>query len=168
MIVDIKNRNGKRKIMYIYEYDRDRNNIFYIAVETRVGVRMHFHNCMELIYVLDGEAVAHIDDVTYPLTSGQLCAVSCFSTHYYENLRDGQYMVCLVPRRYFRDYESIFNVNSFRTPIVDDIGDKPFLNILRIMENIINDRNVFGEPMSNVTERYRETQLYFLVCSLTK
>ena len=43
--------------MYIYEYDRDRNNIFYIAVETRVGVRMHFHNCMELIYVLDGEAV---------------------------------------------------------------------------------------------------------------
>ena len=36
--------------MYIYEYDRDRNNIFYIAVETRVGVRMHFHNCMELIY----------------------------------------------------------------------------------------------------------------------
>ena len=26
-IVDIKNRNGKRKIMYIYEYDRDRNNI---------------------------------------------------------------------------------------------------------------------------------------------
>lgn len=162
MIVDIKNRNGKRKIMYIYEYDRDRNNIFYIAVETRVSVRMHFHNCMELIYVLDGEAVAHIDDVTYPLTSGQLCAVSCFSTHYYENLRDGQYMVCLVPRRYFRDYESIFNVNSFRTPIVDDIGDKPFLNILRIMENIINDRNVFGEPMSNVTERYRETQLYFL------
>lgn len=51
--------------MYIYEYDRDRNNIFYIAVETRVGVTMHFHNCMELIYVLDGEAVAHIDDVTY-------------------------------------------------------------------------------------------------------
>ena len=36
------------------------------------------------------------------------------------------------------------------------------MNILRIMENIINDRNVFGEPMSNVTERYRETQLYFL------
>ena len=26
--------------MYIYEYDRDRNNIFYIAVETRVGVTM--------------------------------------------------------------------------------------------------------------------------------
>lgn len=84
--------------MYTYEYDRDRNNVFLVADEATVGVKKHFHNCMEFIYVLEsGDAVAHIDGEVYRLASGQVCAVSCFSTHYYEQSRPGKYIVCLVP-----------------------------------------------------------------------
>ena len=80
--------------MYTYEYDRDRNNVFLVADEATVGVKKHFHNCMEFIYVLEsGDAVAHIDGEVYRLASGQVCAVSCFSTHYYEQSRPGKYIL---------------------------------------------------------------------------
>lgn len=149
--------------MYTYEYDRDRNNVFLVADEATVGVKKHFHNCMEFIYVLEsGDAVAHIDGEVYRLASGQVCAVSCFSTHYYEQSRPGKYIVCLVPRRYFREQESLFNVSSFRNPIIDDAGNQPFLHLFEMLKNIANERDVFGAPMEPGADSYTEKQLHLL------
>ena len=148
--------------MYVYEHHRDKNNDFLIETEMNISEKKHFHNCMEFIYVIDGDATAHIDDETYQLTSGQLCAVSCFSTHYYEGSRSGQYIVCLIPRRYFREYESFFNANSFKNPILTDVGVTPLLSLFQMMKNVYADKNAFGEPTNSLSKNYKETQLYFL------
>ncbi len=120
--------------MYFYEFNRDKNNEFIVSTEPSVSPDKHFHNCMEIIYIIDGATTAHIDGEIYNLSSGQLCAISCFSTHYYENCREGQYIICLIPHRYFREVEEVFNTNSFANPVIDDVGNKPFLSILRILQ----------------------------------
>ena len=149
--------------MYIYEFDRDRNNAFLVADEKTIGKKKHFHNCMEFIYVIEsGDAVAHIDGEAFPLSTGQVCAVSCFSTHYYEQSHPGHYIVCLIPRRYFREVESLFNVNSFHNPIIDDVGEKPLLNLFAILKNIANGRDIFGAPIDHTSDSYTETQLHLL------
>lgn len=153
--------------MYIYEYDRDRNNVFLVADEERIGEKKHFHNCMEFIYVIEsGNAVVHIDGEIFPLSSGQVCAVSCFSTHYYEQDRSGKYIVCLIPRRYFRELESLFNVNSFHNPIINDVGEKPLLSLFQILKNLANERDIFGVPIEHPTDSYMETQLHLLASYL--
>lgn len=148
--------------MYTYDCNQDKNNAFSIAVDSVIGGEKHFHNCLEIVYVLNGELDAHIDGEVYHLTSGQLCAVSCFSTHFYENCKEGQYYLCLIPCRYFREFESIFNANSFCNPIVTDAGEKPFLFVLRSMFYLLNGADVFGNPIGQNRENYRESQLHFL------
>ena len=148
--------------MYNYEYDRDKNNRFVIAYEESLCSEKHFHNCFEIIYVIDGEAVAHIDDIEYRLSSKQLCIVSGFSAHYYETIQSGKYIVCLIPPRYFREHIQVFNENSFKNPIISDIEIKPILNILQQAKSINQNLDIFGCPSENITEKYKEEQLHHL------
>ena len=60
--------------MYIYEHDRDKSNDFIAEIEVTVSPKKHFHNCMEFVYVIEGEALAHIDNEVYKISSGQMCA----------------------------------------------------------------------------------------------
>ena len=149
--------------MYTYEFERDKNNDFIISIDDDLSFNKHFHNCMEFIYVIDGEADVHIDDESYQLSPGKMCAVSCFSAHYYEQKRQGQYLVCLIPVRYFRESSKIFNSQSFVHPILDDTGTKPFLSVFRMMKNLIDGYDVFGEKKDDISEKYLEIQL----CSLS-
>lgn len=148
--------------MYNYEHGRDKNNIFVAKTEKELSDKKHFHNCIEFIYIIDGEAIAHIDDIEHKLSSGQMCAVSCFSPHYYETIRSGQYTVCLIPRRYFREYDAIFNANSFKNPVIDDGAAKPLFSIFRMLENICSNCNIFGSETDNFTEKTKNEQLHHL------
>ena len=149
--------------MYTYEFNRDKSNTVLIADEPRVGITKHFHNCMEFIYVLEnGGAVAHIDGEVFPLSAGQICAVSCFSTHYYEQERSGHYIVCLIPRRYFRELESVFNASSFRNPILEDNEDRSLFHTIRMMQNIADGKDLFGAELPDDAGTYAETQLHLL------
>ena len=149
-------------LMYTYEFERDKSNNFIISIDDRLSPNKHFHNCMEIIYIIDGEATAHIDGEMYELSSGQMCVVSCFSTHYYEQKRAGQYGVCLIPIRFFRESASIFNSKSFIHPIINDIGSKPLLHVFHMALNLSCDRDIFGVEQKKYTEKYIETQLYYL------
>ncbi len=148
--------------MYNYEHERDKNNVFLANYEKALGVKKHFHNCMEFVYVIDGEAIAHIDDAEYRLTSGAMCAVSCFSPHYYETLKDGTYLVVLIPHRYFRDYDSAFNAKTFTHPIIADNEAKCLLNILQMAVNLCAGQNVLGETSDKLTDEFKASQLHFI------
>lgn len=152
--------------MYNYEHERDKNNVFLASHEKSLGVKKHFHNCMEFVYVIDGEAIAHIDDVEYRLTAGSMCAVSCFSPHYYETLREGTYLVSLIPHRYFRDYDSTFNAKTFTNPIIADNEQKCLLGILQMAENLCEGHNVLGTDQIQLTEEFLNSQLHFIASLL--
>lgn len=147
--------------MYVYEFNQDRSNSFYMEIQSTLNPEKHFHNGLEVVYVLNGDVTAHIDGEIYHLVSDQLCAVSCFSTHYYEKCKEGEYVFCSIPNRYFREYQDVFNANSFCNPVVTDVGEKPFLGIFRNIENALCDRNVFGNPTGAQSDHYRESQLHF-------
>ncbi len=149
--------------MYSYEYKRDKNSVFTIAVESSISTHKHFHNCVELVYAIDGEATVKIDGVDYTLSSGEMCAVSCFSTHYYVTQREGSFIVCLIPRRLFSGYESQFNTNCFKNPIIKDNKEKFLLNLLQAILNLYGKCNFYGENDSGYSPNYAENQ--FLIFS---
>ncbi len=149
--------------MYDYEYYRDKDNRIIIDYQEGLDAgNKHFHNCIELIYIISGEAVAHIDEMEYRFSSGQICAVSCFSTHYYETVQTGQFIVCLIPRRYYREMDHIFNNNSLRNPVITDSGTKPILNIIQQIRHILYNQDIWEESPQQYTEKFKELQLFYL------
>ncbi len=148
--------------MYSYEYNRDKANVFNIALESTVSTHKHFHNCMEFIYAIDGAAELHIDGRDYTLSGGELCAISSFSPHYYVTKREGKFIVCLIPRRFFREYESVFNVGCFKNPVLKDNGDKAILNIFKILLDLAGGRDIYGEKSKPSFSGEAEKQCIFL------
>lgn len=148
--------------MYRFEFFRDRQNMICLEEREELAKEKHFHNCIEFIYAIDGEACAHVDGTEYRFSSGQICAVSCFATHDYEIVRNGRFLVCLIPRRYFREHDHIFNNRSFQRPIVSDGASQPLRAIFDQIRCIAYDRNIWGEPLDKVDPDYQEQQLYHL------
>lgn len=148
--------------MYVYEHDRDKTNEFLLEIESSVSEKKHFHNCMEFVYVIEGSTIAHIDGEIYKLSSGQLCAISCFSTHYYEKTTNGKYFVCLIPRRFFREYEAVFDSNNFKNPIIDDVSPNPIFYVFKMLYEISHSRDIWGSNTNNSNNKYAETQLHYI------
>ena len=44
-----------------FEFHRDKENRIVCEPRETIGNDKHFHNCMEFIYAIDGEADAYID-----------------------------------------------------------------------------------------------------------
>ena len=145
-----------------YEYHRDRNSLIVIDYRESLSGSKHFHNCIEFIYIISGDVIAHIDETEYHFSSGQMCIVSSFSTHYYETLQTGQFIVCLIPRRYYRETDSIFNNNCLQNPVITDSGTKPILNIIQQIGRIITNEDIWGESAEVYTEKFKELQLFHL------
>ena len=145
-----------------YEFFRDKVNRVVIELRDFLGDEEHFHNCVEFIYAISGEAIAHIDGREYRFSSGQVCVVSSFSTHYYEKITDGEFMVCLIPRRYYRENDHIFNNSGFKNPIITDAGNKPLLNLIYQAKNIAKSKDIWGTPENYNANDYTELQLYHL------
>ena len=124
--------------------------------------KKHFHNCIEFVYVIEGKTLAHIDNEVYTLTSGQMCAISCFSTHYYEKPDDGKYFVFLIPRRFFREYEMLFDASSFKNPIITDLAPRPILNVFYMAYNVAHFRDVWGNEAASKNKTFAEAQLQYI------
>ena len=151
-----------------FEFHRDKENRIVCEYDDAIGDDKHFHNCIEFIYAIDGEADAYIDGIEYHFSSGQICAVSCFATHYYKTTRNGTYLICLIPRRYFRESDRIFNNNSFQNPIVTDSDPSPLLHIFQQIQNIAYDRDIWGNPVGSISADSKDSQLCHLSSYLVR
>lgn len=151
-----------------FEFHRDKENRIVCEPRETVGKDKHFHNCMEFIYAIDGEADAYIDGIEYHFSSGQICAVSCFAIHYYKVTRNGTYLVCLIPRRYFRESDHFFNGNSFKNPIVTDSDPHPLLHIFQQIQSIAYHRDIWGNPTGSISVDSVDSQLCHLSSYLVR
>ncbi len=145
--------------MYTYEFQSDRDNKFAFKYYDYVGDFKHFHQCLELVYVMSGEATAYIDDQPYHISAGQLCVVTPFTSHYYETIQKGNFIVILIPHRYIREYKNLFNAKKFKSPIITDTADKPILTLLNMFNNVTHDKDILGNRSSGTSPLYIEDML---------
>ena len=55
----------------------------------------HLHKDLELVYVVEGKAIATVDHKRYTLKSGDLFVSFPNQIHYYDNLESGEYIVAI-------------------------------------------------------------------------
>lgn len=120
-----------------YEIYRDFNdNLYYYR-----GINFchaHFHQQLEIIYVLNGEIEVSINHKNKKLCKDQLAISDCFDTHAYRNNKEKSF-VLIIPFQYLKKYTNFMLEKQLSTNFILDQQEAK--QIKKAMEDIIQNMN---------------------------
>lgn len=93
----------------------------------------HFHDSLEIAYLLSGKATACIDGQTYDLQAGDMTVAMPNAIHSYFNESGVNAHLLIVPRRYTDAYEAILHENTVATA---KISAERSADLRRLIEQI--------------------------------
>ena len=124
-----------------YEAYRDTENTFQIAHRSDFSFNTHFHSCMEILFLLEGEYRLTINAQSFIVKAPATILMDCFDIHSYEKLSpqsDG--ILLLIPQKYLIDHlnhkgNAYLNGNVLTNPsICQDI-----YHLIALLEKNVND-----------------------------
>ncbi len=132
----------------MYTSFRDSQNVIVADLNHVLTTDKHYHNCIELIYVIEGKAIAYIDEKEYSLNAGEMIAISSFAVHYYKSYDGGKYLIILIPHRYFSSAEPLLSKNSFTNPVIRDSKNREFFTLLDFLYKIKHGESIIKNDFS--------------------
>lgn len=110
---------GEQKMEY-YESHRDMMQMS-VATESRHSVCLpHFHNCIEITYVLDGAMDVLLNDQELTVHKGEVLLCSAFDIHSYRDSRYHHTIVVIIPPAMVPSVSKTLLSRAFEKPIVTD------------------------------------------------
>lgn len=79
-----------------YEHESSETRHLFFKTDDIVLHIPSFHESHELIYVIHGKILAHIDDKTFSMSDGDICFVNKNQVHFYEKQTAEISVICLV------------------------------------------------------------------------
>lgn len=79
----------------------------------------HFHDSIEIIYLLNGSVRAIIGGKEYHMHKDSLCIVLPNFIHAYDNERDIDGYSMIIPRRYLGTFSGLLDTNTVVTPVIE-------------------------------------------------
>ena len=113
------------------------------TVEAFLSPQPHLHKEIEMIYVKEGEAIAHADKNCYRITEGDLFITFPNQIHYYENSIAGKYGLFIISQDAFFCFK-----NKFKMFIPD-------CNVINVHRE--SDINEYIKKAVNSDGEYRDT-----------
>lgn len=98
----------KNEINMEYEAERDVDHTVNCVYRTVDCVYPHFHQSIEITYLLRGKVDFYIGGEKYPVEAGQIAFVPSYCTHGSRNEGGGEEsfaVVLIVPRKYYEEFE---------------------------------------------------------------
>ena len=102
-------------------------NSYFIVQENILYPEPHLHKEIEIVYVIDGYAMAFCDNSQYPISTGDLFITFPNQVHYYENATVGKYLLIIIAPEVIYGLKDIFYDNI------------PQSNAVRLNEYLIFD-----------------------------
>lgn len=99
-------------------YERVRDNIDFIYYfEGANKCLPHFHQHLEMLYVVSGSQIVHINDITAEIHAGEMCVADSLDVHYYEK-SEAITRVLVLPQRLLRDFNNFRKSKTFQIKII--------------------------------------------------
>lgn len=134
------------------QYNLNEEDIYqrmYFKKDDALGIAPHFHDSVEMIFILEGEAIAYVDGKEMLLKPGQICYVESYKTHCYKQVSDKIMAYVLVLSR---DYITIFRENypslTFESFLLDINKNKPIFEFLDYWFERRNNLYIFNCGMA--------------------
>lgn len=120
-----------------YEFHRDYNNNIYCFKGINY-CNKHFHQQLELLYVLEDQIEVCINNKNKILKKNQIAISDCFDNHtYYFNNKKS--MVLIIPLQYLKKYSNYMLNKQLATNYI--LEEEKTLQIKKILEAIYENQN---------------------------
>lgn len=115
-----KNYNFQLQNNLYYQASATSTNHLFFKLEPHLLESNHFHDSIEIIYMVKGKAEAHIDLSSYVLKPGKICIVNPNQPHFYKKLTKEISAYVLVVGHSFSHHLRESNPNFSFTNFLDD------------------------------------------------
>ena len=96
-----------------YEEFRDRSDAPACWVSTILQCPLHFHSCIELVYMTKGEMVAYVDGKTLQLSQDDLLLVPSYALHQYTTTETAKALLLILPTDFIPSVKKMLHKQSF-------------------------------------------------------
>lgn len=100
---------------------RDRRN----GGQGRLQCIPHLHRELELVLMLEGEAVAYADSVRSTLMPGDVFLSFPNQIHYYETIGPENYLLFIIKPDLIPEFTDLFHMGTPQSPVIRGIGNEP-------------------------------------------
>lgn len=128
-------------IIHRQQFDLQFTLRFDLIDDVNFYMPFHWHNHIEIIYILDGQMQVKIEDKTYKLTSDSVGIINSEKIHSTKLLGRTKYFLLQVPLSAFNQVENDTNFFLFNEYISKEHSEK-LKNILVKMSQIANSKTV--------------------------
>ena len=104
----------------LYELSADDPFYLFLRKETFLLDVPHYHESIELTYMIRGKARAHINGASYDLSEGDIFIGNSQQVHFYENFAPKKLAFCVVlSNKYTHDFRQIHKNTPFPSLLTD-------------------------------------------------
>ena len=114
----------------------------------------HLHNHLELVGMIEGKAMAYVEEKVYEINSGDAFFIFPNQIHHYEKIADENYILLLFPMDILPEYTSVFQSNVPKSALIP--GALKNRHVLRSMQEILalKDSTESGSYRDYLTKGY--------------
>lgn len=114
-----------------YSGETDRAKYIYLKRDDLLQSLAEFHDSVEMIFMLEGEAEAHLNDKSYLLRAGDILFVDSYEGHWYKYERNKILAYVLVlSREYLQNFHELYSEQTFTTYMADKQKNKPLFDLI--------------------------------------
>lgn len=114
-----------------YSGETDRAKYIYLKKDHILQPIGEFHDSVEMIFMLDGKAEAHLYDKTYIMQRGDIFFVDSYEGHWYKHLTSKVLAFVLVlSREYLEDFYDLYAEQTFMTYMSDKKKNQRIFELL--------------------------------------
>ena len=95
----------------------------------------HLHNHLELVGMIEGKAMAYVEEKVYEINSGDAFFIFPNQIHHYEKIADENYIMLLFPMDILPEYTSVFQSKVPKSAMIP--GALKNRHVLRSMQEIL-------------------------------
>ncbi len=144
--------------MGFYESATDQLPELTIWYDTKLGIRKHFHRCLEFIYLLSGKLEITCYEDTFTLNPHQIFCADSFTPHSLTDLEgNSTAIVAIIPSFLASDFSELFQKQFFE-PILRNISYNkgvmlPILELFRLNKDKKDAEKVTNPYKNRFTEK---------------
>ena len=114
----------------------------------------HLHNHLELVGMIEGKAMAYVEEKVYEINSGDAFFIFPNQIHHYEKIADENYILLLFPMDILPEYTSVFQSKVPKSALIP--GAFKNRHVLRSMQEILalKDSTESGSYHDYLTKGY--------------
>lgn len=103
-----------KKAMPFYENLADDPFYLFLKKETFLFDEPHYHESIELTYIIQGKTTVHLNGTAYDLSEGDIFLCNRQNVHFYENDTGEKLALCVVlSNKYTHDFRQVHNNKQF-------------------------------------------------------